>query len=155
MACVSNDSRVPIPWDEDWSLFLNWWIVADDDDHLLQPNEIASKEAGAPHFLKERIVMIGPGKSVNKEVILTDRFTFFDREIVGVSKSTRSFVFSGVERIQRFVFTKPRRRISIQLRYNKFRNIGIIADGYFVDSKLLQDFWEGACESNSIEIEFP
>jgi hypothetical protein len=124
-ATVQNNSSETIGWDREFSVFLQWQLLPENDygKTLLQPKTTVPRiNQTKDQLSKTRFIRIAPGQSVSKTIELTKPFKSFQVDAWGGSSETRHpGHFEGFEAMERFSIPSELKKVGLRLEYNQSR----------------------------------
>jgi hypothetical protein len=156
-ATVRNVSKGPIRWDREFSIFLQWQLLVNNDNRLLRPETLAKVRQTRASLAKSRFVTLQPGEALKKEFILTKQVRVFRAEAWGGSQETRHPThFDGYESFERYRIGPGVKILQIRLVYDRFGRDWMAFKSLFgFDSKEVGLLEPGTYRSNELTIKFP
>ena len=145
---VTNAGDVPLVWDSAFSTFVRW-SVETLDGTALRAESVSDLQQPGPDDLGSRFVTIQPGRSLSKEVELTNAVQYF-----GSGHSYPAHQPTGFEGIIRFPVPRTAQGLRIQARY------GLHPDdrgGFHVLFRRPLDeigLWQGESEPAQLSVSF-
>lgn len=143
---VTNEGDVPVTWDKEFSLFLQWSVETDDGTEI-EPAVASIPRPPSPSAVRQRFTSLKPGQTLSREIELTKGVRRF------LSGHSDQHAATGFEEVVRYDVPKPVNGLRIQVRYDLDFDDRAGFSVWFRHDFDDFEFWEGVTESNACRFE--